>query len=86
MKDDNLVSVIIPVFNVRPYLSEALDSVVHQTYKNIEIIIIDDGSTDGSETMCDDYAQKDSRVCVVHQKNRGLSNARNVGLNITKGN
>ncbi len=76
---ESLVSVIIPVYNVAPYLNEALDSVVRQTYKFLEILIIDDGSSDGSGTICDEY-KKDSRVTVIHQKNRGLSNARNVGL------
>lgn len=75
-----LVSVIIPVYNVRPYLCEALDSVINQTHKDLEIIIMDDGSTDGSGDICDAYAEKDSRVTVIHQKNRGLSTARNVCL------
>lgn len=80
-----LVSVIIPVFNVRPYLVEALDSVLHQTYTNLEIIIIDDGSTDGSGAICDEYAKKDARVLVIHQENNGLSTARNVGLDRMSG-
>ena len=75
-----LVSVIIPVYNVYPYLREALNSVINQTYQNLEILIIDDGSTDGSDRICDEYAEKDQRVKVVHQKNKGLSSARNVGL------
>ena len=75
-----LISVIIPVYNVFPYLREALDSVIHQTYQNLEILIIDDGSTDGSDGICDEYAEKDQRVKVVHQKNKGLSSARNAGL------
>lgn len=77
---DPLVSVIIPVYNVRPYLIEALDSTLSQTYKNLEIIIIDDGSTDGSRAICDAYAEKDDRVVVIHQENKGLSAARNMGL------
>lgn len=80
MRNERLVSIIIPVFNVRPFLVEALDSVIHQTYRNLEIIIIDDGSTDGSGEVCDEYAQKDKRVQVIHQENKGLSNSRNVGL------
>lgn len=79
-----LISVIIPVYNVLPYLREALDSVISQTYKNLEIIIIDDGSTDGSEEVCDEYTS-DSRVIVIHQENRGLSGARNTGLEIITG-
>lgn len=74
-----LVSVIIPVYNVAPFLREALDSVIGQTYKNLEIIIIDDGSTDGSSQICDEYSS-DSRIRVIHQEHRGVSIARNVGL------
>ena len=81
---DPLVSVIIPVYNVKDYLHEALDSVIGQTYKNIEILIIDDGSTDGSETICDEFAL-DPRVTVIHQDNGGLSNARNAGLDLAQG-
>lgn len=80
-----LVSVIIPVYNVRPYLCEALDSVLGQTYQNLEILVIDDGSDDGSERICDEYGKKDSRITVIHQENRGLSTARNVGLNRVTG-
>ena len=79
-----MVSVIIPVYNVLPFLKEALDSVVNQTYKDIEIIIVDDGSTDGSAAVCDEY-KKDPRIIVIHQKNQGLSIARNTGLDIAKG-
>lgn len=79
-----MVSVIIPVYNVFPYLREALDSVVNQTCRELEIIIVDDGSTDGSGSVCDAY-REDPRVQVIHQKNRGLSNARNVGLDRMKG-
>ncbi len=80
-----LVSVIIPVFNVEAYLREALDSVINQTYENLEIIVIDDGSTDRSGIICDEYALKDCRIRIIHQDNRGLSAARNVGLDIMKG-
>ena len=85
MNNPFLVSVIIPVFNVKPYLAEALDSVINQTYKNLEIIIVDDGSTDGSGTVCGEYAGKDERIILIRQNNRGLSGARNAGLNIMKG-
>ena len=80
-----LVSVIIPVYNVAQYLQEALDSIIHQTYPNIEIIIIDDGSTDGSGEICDEYAGRDSRIRVIHQENKGLSAARNAGLDTMGG-
>ena len=76
---DSSVSVIIPVYNTIPYLREALDSVIHQTYPQLEILLIDDGSTDGSAALCDTYLP-DPRVQVVHQENRGLSAARNVGI------
>lgn len=85
MQRNNLVSVIIPVFNVRPYLCEALESVIHQTYGNLEIIVVDDGSTDGSAEICDGFAQSDSRIVVIHQENRGLSAARNAGLDRATG-
>lgn len=80
-----LVSVIIPVYNIKRYLSECLESVVHQTYKNIEIILIDDGSTDGSGEICDDYDKKYSNIKVFHLKNSGVSAARNYGINQANG-
>lgn len=80
-----LISVIIPVYNVAPYLKECLDSVVQQTYTTLEIILIDDGSGDGSGEICDCYASGDSRIHVIHQKNRGLSFARNEGLELCTG-
>ena len=85
MIENPLVSIIIPVYNVAPYLEEALDSVVNQTYTNLEIIIIDDGSTDDSYKKCEKYAAKDTRIRLIHQENKGLSTARNVGLNVMKG-
>jgi glycosyltransferase involved in cell wall biosynthesis len=72
----------VPVHNVREYLPDCLDSIVAQTYRNIEIIVIDDGSTDGGETLCNLYAGRDSRITVVHQKQQGLSGARNTGLTV----
>lgn len=79
------ISVIIPVYNVEPYLANCLNSVINQTFKNIEIICIDDGSTDNSGAICDAYAQNDNRIKVVHQNNQGLSVARNVGLDLANG-
>lgn len=80
-----LISVIIPVYNVEEYLDRCLESVVNQTYKNIEIILIDDGSTDSSGKMCDEWAQKDKRIKVIHQKNMGISAVRNRGIREAKG-
>ncbi len=78
-------SVIVPIYNVAPYLRECLDSLVNQTCTDKEIILIDDGSTDGSEKICDEYATKYNDVKVIHQKNQGLSGARNTGLEHAKG-
>lgn len=80
-----LVSVIIPVYNVEKYLKKCVESVLNQTYKNLDIILIDDGSTDLSGNMCDDWQKRDKRVTVIHKQNGGLSDARNAGLNIARG-
>lgn len=74
------VSVVIPVYNVQLYLHQCVDSVLGQTYKNLEVILVDDGSTDGCPAICDEYARMDSRVRVIHQANGGLSAARNTGI------
>lgn len=79
------ISVIIPVYNVYRYLETCIDSILNQTYNKLEIILVDDGSTDGSEKVCDEYAKKDNRVIVIHQKNGGISSARNAGLDIAVG-
>ena len=79
------VSIIIPVYNVEKYLKDCLDSVICQTYKDIEIILIDDGSPDNCPQICDDYSRSDTRIRVIHQVNGGLSKARNSGLKIAHG-
>lgn len=80
-----LVSVIVPIYNVEDYLEECLQSIIEQTYYNLQIILVDDGSTDNSGGICDNYMQKDSRIEVIHKKNGGLSSARNAGLDRASG-
>lgn len=80
-----LISIIVPVYNVKDYLKKCLDSICGQTYKNLEIIVVDDGSTDGSGEICDSYAQSDTRIKVFHQPNAGQSVARNKGLSVAQG-
>lgn len=80
-----LISVIVPVYNVKKYVEKCLDSILRQKYKNLDIVVVDDGSTDGSGEICDKYATKDKRVRVFRKKNGGLSDARNFGLRKAKG-
>ncbi|MPQ43059.1 glycosyltransferase family 2 protein [Clostridium tarantellae] len=80
-----LISVIIPVYNVEKYLQQCVESVLNQSFKNIEVILINDGSTDNSKKICNEYELKDSRVKVIHKKNKGLSHTRNVGIKASKG-
>lgn len=82
---ENLVSVIVPVYNVEPFLSRCINSLINQDYKNIEIILVDDGSTDESGNICDRYAAIDGRIKVIHQEYQGVSGARNKGLAIVQG-
>ena len=82
---DTLVSVIIPVYKTELYLKRCVDSVCNQTYKNLEIILVDDGSPDDCPTMCDRFKKVDSRIVVIHQDNKGLSGARNSGIHIAHG-
>lgn len=79
------ISVIVPVYNVEEYIHKCLDSILRQTYFQLEIILVDDGSTDKSGKICDEYAQRDERIKVIHKSNGGLSDARNAGLNIATG-
>lgn len=81
----SLVSIIIPIYNVELYLRDCIESVIRQTYKNLEIILINDGSPDNSGSICEEYAKRDARIKVVHKNNGGLSDARNVGLDIAHG-
>ena len=79
------ISIIIPVYNPGEHLVKCLESIINQTYENLEIILVDDGSSDGSGELCDEYAKKDSRIICIHQENAGVSNARNKGLEIATG-
>lgn len=82
---DSKVSIIIPIYNVEEYLEQCIDSVLAQTHKEIEVILVDDGSPDNCGAICDNYSMKDSRIRVIHKKNGGLSSARNAGLDIATG-
>lgn len=81
-----LISVIVPIYKVEQYLRQCVDSILNQTYTNLEVILVDDGSPDNCGAVCDEYAAKDTRVKVIHKPNGGLSDARNAGLNIAVGN
>ena len=83
MKD--LISVIVPVYNVESYLNRCIESLVRQTYKYLEIILVDDGSLDGCPHICDKWSERDNRIHVIHKTNGGLSSARNAGLKVAKG-
>lgn len=79
------ISIIVPVYNVEQHLPQCLDSLLAQSYKDFELILVNDGSTDRSTKICDSYQEKDSRICVIHTKNRGPANARNTGIRLSKG-
>ena len=84
-KDVPGISLVVPVYNVQEYLPECLDSLLGQSFAAIEIILVDDGSTDASAEICDRYAARDGRIRVVHQQNAGVSRARNVGIRLARG-
>ncbi len=81
----DLISIIVPVYNVKPFLDECISSIISQTYAKLEIIIVDDGSTDNCSAICDKWAEKDNRITVIHKTNGGLSDARNAGLAVATG-
>lgn len=80
-----LISIIVPVYNVEEYLPKCLDSIINQTYKNLEIIVVNDGSTDNSGKICDEYGERDYRIMVIHKANRGVSSSRNIGIKNASG-
>ena len=83
--EKNLVSILVPVYNVEKYIRKCLDSSLVQTYPKLEIILIDDGSTDESGKICDEYASKDARIMLIHKHNGGVTSARKAGLKMAKG-
>ena len=84
-QDNELITIVVPVYNVERYVEQCVQSVLNQTYRNLQILLVDDGSTDSSGEICDRLATQDSRIQVIHQKNAGLSAARNVGIELAKG-
>ena len=82
---DCLISFIVPVYNAADYISECVESILRQTVPDFEVLIVDDGSFDGSELICDEFAEKDQRVRVIHTENCGVSHARNTGIELAKG-
>ena len=78
-----MISVIVPIYNVKPYLMQCIESICNQTYRDLEIVLVDDGSSDGSSLICDQYQRIDDRIVVLHKENEGLVNARKSGLQIS---
>ena len=85
MRDTIKISVIVPVFNIAPYITKCIESLQRQTFTDMEIILVDDGSTDESGKICDDFSKKDARIIVIHKENEGLSSARNAGIDVARG-
>ena len=83
--EEDLITIVIPIYKVEKYLDKCIKSVINQTYKNLEIILVDDGSPDNCPKKCDEYEKKDTRIKVIHKENGGLSDARNAGIDIAKG-
>ena len=83
--ENELISVIIPIYNIEKYIDDCISSIINQSYKNIDILLIDDGSTDSCFEKCDQWEKKDNRIRVIHKENGGLSDARNVGIKAAKG-
>ena len=80
-----IFSIIVPVYNTKPYLRKCIDSILDQSYKDFELILVDDGSTDGSSDICDEYSSSDNRVTVIHKTNEGAASARKTGLQVAIG-
>ena len=83
--ENPLISIVIPVYKVEKYINRCIEHVINQSYQNIEIILVDDGSPDRCPVICDEYKARDKRIKVIHQKNKGLSGARNTGTNASNG-
>ena len=83
--EKELISIVVPIYNVEKYLRKCIDSIINQTYKNLEIILVDDESPDNCGEICEEYAKKDNRIVVIHKKNGGLSDARNAGIEVATG-
>lgn len=83
--ENTLLSIIVPVYNVELYIRKCLDSILNQTFREYELILVDDGSTDQSGAICDEYALKDNRIVVIHKENEGQSTARNCGIKASSG-
>lgn len=85
MEKQDLISIIVPVYNVENYIDRCVESIINQSYKNLEIILVDDGSTDSSREKCDIWVARDHRIMVIHKENGGVGNARNIGMGYANG-